>query len=73
MKTPTKDLFDDSTMSFGEHLEALRTHLIRAIIGLVIAAIITPSPTGEAIVTARAGGAVVAGGVAVGGDVGGVV
>lgn len=40
MKTPTKDLFDDSTMSFGEHLEALRTHLIRALIGLVIAAII---------------------------------
>lgn len=40
MKTPTKDLFDDSTMSFGEHLEALRVHLIRAIIGLVIAAVI---------------------------------
>lgn len=40
MKTPTKDLFDDSTMSFGEHLEALRTHLIRAIFGLVIAAVI---------------------------------
>jgi len=40
MKTPTKDLFDDSTMSFGEHLEALRTHLIRAIVGLVIAAVI---------------------------------
>jgi len=40
MKTPTKDLFDDSTMSFGEHLEALRTHLIRAIIGLVFAAVL---------------------------------
>jgi Twin arginine targeting (Tat) protein translocase TatC len=40
MKKPTKDLFDDTTMSFGEHLEALRTHLIRALIGLVIAAII---------------------------------
>jgi len=40
MKTPTKDLFDDSTMSFGEHLEALRTHLVRALIGLVIAAVI---------------------------------
>ncbi|WP_437185549.1 twin-arginine translocase subunit TatC [Planctomicrobium sp. SH668] len=40
MKTPTKDLFDDSTMSFGEHLEALRVHLLRAIIGLVIAAVI---------------------------------
>jgi len=40
MKKPTRDLFDDSTMSFGEHLEALRLHLIRAIIGLVIAAVI---------------------------------
>ncbi|MFP6764785.1 MAG: hypothetical protein VB858_14260, partial [Planctomycetaceae bacterium] len=32
----SKDLFDDSTMTFGEHLEILRTHLIRAIIGLLI-------------------------------------
>ncbi len=31
-----KDLFDDSTMSFGEHLEVLRHHLWKAIIGLVI-------------------------------------
>jgi sec-independent protein translocase protein TatC len=31
-----KDLFDDSTMTFGEHLEVLRYHLWRAIIGLVI-------------------------------------
>lgn len=31
----TKDLFDDSTMSFGEHLEILRTHLWKAIIGIV--------------------------------------
>lgn len=31
-----KDLFDDSTMTFGEHLEALRIHLWRAIVGLVI-------------------------------------
>lgn len=34
--TSEKDLFDDSTMTFGEHLEVLRFHLIRAIIGLVI-------------------------------------
>lgn len=40
MNRPTRDLFDDSTMSFGEHLEVLRVHLIRAIIGLVIAVII---------------------------------
>src|SRR5690349_20919698 len=31
-----KDLFDDSTMTFGEHLEALRFHLWKAIVGLVI-------------------------------------
>ena len=31
----SKDLFDDSTMTFGEHLECLRTHLIRGIIGLL--------------------------------------
>jgi sec-independent protein translocase protein TatC len=32
----SKDLFDDSTMSFGEHLEALRSHLLKAIVGLAI-------------------------------------
>jgi len=31
-----KDLFDDTTMTFGEHLEALRFHLWKAIVGLVI-------------------------------------
>lgn len=35
----SKDLFDDSTMTFGEHLECLRTHLIRALIGLFICVI----------------------------------
>ncbi len=39
MSNTSKDLFDDSSMSFGEHLEVLRTHLIRAIIGLVICVI----------------------------------
>lgn len=34
-----KDLFDDSTMTFGEHLEVLRTHLIRALLGLSICVI----------------------------------
>lgn len=33
---PSNDLFDDSTMSFGEHLEVLRTHLLRGILWLVI-------------------------------------
>lgn len=37
----SKDLFDDSTMTFGEHLEVLRTHLIRAILGLVIVVVFT--------------------------------
>lgn len=33
----SKDLFDDSTMSFGEHLECLRGHVIKALLGLVVA------------------------------------
>lgn len=36
----SKDLFDESTMTFGEHLECLRTHLIKAIFGLVIFVVI---------------------------------
>ena len=37
----SQDLFDDSTMSFGEHLEILRVHLWKAIVGLVICVIAT--------------------------------
>lgn len=37
--TTSKDLFDDSTMTFGEHLECLRGHLIKAIFFLLIAVI----------------------------------
>ncbi|SFI39410.1 twin-arginine translocase subunit TatC [Planctomicrobium piriforme] len=40
MKQPTRDLFDDSTMTFGEHLEALRKHLILALIGLTVAVLV---------------------------------
>lgn len=36
-KKPVKDLFDDTTMTFGEHLEVLRVHLFKAVIGLVLA------------------------------------
>ena len=36
MAPASKDLFDDSTMSFGEHLEVLRTHLWKALIGVAI-------------------------------------
>lgn len=37
----SKDLFDDTTMSFGEHLEALRGHVWKAIIGLVVCVCLT--------------------------------
>lgn len=37
----SKDLFDDSTMSFGDHLEALRIHLFKALIGLIVTVTIT--------------------------------
>ena len=36
MPAMSKDLFDETTMTFGEHLEALRLHLFKAVIGLVI-------------------------------------
>ncbi len=36
-----KDLFDDSTMTFGEHLEVLRFHLIRALLGLALCMVLT--------------------------------
>jgi len=39
MQNNSKDLFDDSTMSFGEHLEVLRVHLVKALIGLFICVI----------------------------------
>ena len=35
----SKDLFDDSTMTFGEHLEVLRFYLIRALLGLMVSVI----------------------------------
>lgn len=41
MSNKTKDLFDDSTMSFGEHLEVLRVHLLKAIIGMAIAVFVS--------------------------------
>lgn len=37
----SKDLFDESTMTFGEHLEALRVHLFQAIVGLLIGMIVS--------------------------------
>lgn len=35
-----RDLFDDSTMSFGEHLEELRQRLINALVGVAIGAVV---------------------------------
>ncbi len=34
------DLFTDTTMSFGEHLEALRSHLWKALVGVALACIV---------------------------------
>ncbi len=36
MPNPAKDLFSDTTMSFGEHLEALRSHLWKSLAGVAI-------------------------------------
>ena len=35
-----RDLFDNSTMTFGEHLEVLRFHLIRALLGVSVCVIV---------------------------------
>ncbi len=37
----SRDLFDDTTMTFGEHLDVLRSHLIRALLWLVLALVFT--------------------------------
>ncbi|MGE3316070.1 MAG: twin-arginine translocase subunit TatC [Planctomycetaceae bacterium] len=37
----SKDLFDDTSMSFGEHLEVLRVHLWKALVGLILTVIVT--------------------------------
>lgn len=39
-KPSSKDLFDESTMTFGEHLEVLRFYVIRALIGWGVAVIL---------------------------------
>ena len=35
------DLFADTRMSFGEHIEELRTHLLRALVGFMVALVIS--------------------------------
>jgi sec-independent protein translocase protein TatC len=49
-KQPNDDLFAESTMSFGEHLEELRTALGKAVVGVVIGFLIGLA-IGEYIVT----------------------
>ncbi len=46
----SRDLFDDTTMNFGEHLEALRQHLWKALIGLVLC-VVAALFVGDDIVT----------------------
>jgi sec-independent protein translocase protein TatC len=40
MARSSRDLFDDSTMSFGEHLEVLRVHLFKALAGVAIGVVV---------------------------------
>jgi sec-independent protein translocase protein TatC len=40
-KVGVDDLFDDGSMSFGEHIEELRTHLMRAVWGILAAGVFT--------------------------------
>ncbi len=39
-RRPSDDLFEDSRMTFGEHLEELRTALVRSLIGIAIGCLI---------------------------------
>src|SRR5437763_6426635 len=39
-KLPTDDLFEKSTMTFGEHLEELRVCLFRGVVGVAIGCVI---------------------------------
>jgi sec-independent protein translocase protein TatC len=40
IRKPDEDLFKDTTMTFGEHLEELRTCLWRALVGIVIGTLV---------------------------------
>ena len=39
-KQPNEDLFEGTTMTFGEHLDELRVVLFRSIIGLLVCVIL---------------------------------
>src|SRR5207248_4181212 len=39
-KKPTDDLFEKSTMTFGEHLEELRVCLFRGVVGITVGCLI---------------------------------
>ena len=40
-KRQARDLFDDTTMTFGEHLEELRIRLWKAVVGLTLVTCVT--------------------------------
>lgn len=44
LSTKDKDLFEGTTMTFGEHLEELRSCLVKSLLGLVIAFLIALPP-----------------------------
>lgn len=44
------DMFKDTRMSFGDHLEDLRAHLLRALLGFVIGMVISLYPLGQYVV-----------------------
>ena len=54
MARTKRDLFEDSTMSFGEHLEELRERLLKAIYGIVIGSVIGLFYGGEILDFVRA-------------------
>ena len=41
-----EDMFSDTRMSFGDHIEDLRAHLIRAILGFVVGMVVSIWPLG---------------------------
>ena len=53
MSRSERDLFDDSTMSFGEHLEELRTRILHALYGILLGSIVGLFFGGEIVAFVR--------------------
>ena len=45
----SEDIFAETRMSFGDHIEELRTHLIRAIVGFAIGMAISAWPLSQVV------------------------